>query len=69
MNQQAVEDWLRVRRTLLDMEAAFTRLAIQVIDGRASEADLEEQRQVLEATRELCSVAYQRAFPKKANQS
>ena len=65
MNKDVVEDWLRVRRQLLEMEAAFTALAIKVANGGESEAALQEQRQVLEAQRELCSAAYARAFPKQ----
>jgi hypothetical protein len=37
MNIQAVDDWLRVRRELLDMETAFTKLAIKVTEGEESE--------------------------------
>lgn len=69
MNKQAVEDWLRVRRELLDMEAAFTTLAIQVAHGEASEDLLQEQRKILEANRELCRAAYQQAFPVQRNQA
>lgn len=69
MNKEAVEDWLRVRRTLLDLESAFTTLAIQVANGEASEDFLQEQRKVLEATRELCSTAYQRAFPAQGSEA
>lgn len=63
MNAQAVQDWLQIRRELLDMETAFTNLAIRVAQGQESEEVMQAQRQVLEATRELCSAAYQRAFP------
>lgn len=63
MNRQAVEHWLRIRRNLLDMESAFTRLAIKVAEGQETEEVLQQQRAILEATRELCTAAYQRAFP------
>ena len=63
MNAQAVQDWLRVRRELLDMEAAFTRLAIKVTEGSETEESLQAQRVILEAARERCSAAYHRAFP------
>lgn len=63
MNNQAVQDWLSIRRTLLQKEAAFTELAMRTIHGEVSEADLEMERKALEGTRELCSEAYRRAFP------
>lgn len=63
MNFQAVEDWLRVRRELLDMEFAFTTLAIKVTEGAETEDTLRQQRAVLQAQRELCTAAYERAFP------
>lgn len=68
MNLQAVEDWLRVRRDLLDMESAFTKLAIKVTEGAETEDALRQQRAVLQAQRELCTAAYERAFP-PANKS
>lgn len=63
MNKDAVEDWLRVRRDLLAKEAAFTDLAIRVAAGEGSEQELQQHRLILEGMRELCSAAYQRAFP------
>jgi hypothetical protein len=63
MNSEAIQDWLRIRRELLQMETAFTKLAIKVADGRESEELLLQEREVLEATRALCSAAFKRAFP------
>lgn len=63
MNAQAVQDWLRIRRQLLDMEAGFTDLAIRVAEGKEIEQVLQQQRELLEAQRALCTAAYQRAFP------
>lgn len=63
MNNEAVQDWLKVRRLLLDMEAEFTSLAIAVASGSGSEAELLQRRELLEATRELCAAAFRRAFP------
>lgn len=63
MNRQAVDDWLRIRRELLEKEAAFTSLAIKVSGGEAPEEMLRGERQTLEHLRLLCSAAYQRAFP------
>jgi hypothetical protein len=65
MNNEAVQDWLRIRRELLQMETEFTDFAIKVAKGEELEAALQAQRQVLEATRDLCSAAYQRAFPSR----
>ena len=63
MNNEAVQDWLKVRRLLLDMETEFTSLAIAVAGGSGSEAELLQKREMLEATRELCAAAFRRAFP------
>lgn len=63
MNHQAFEDWLRVRRDLLEMESAFTKLAIKVTEGAETEDTLRQKREVLQAQRELCTAAYERAFP------
>jgi hypothetical protein len=66
MNAEAVQDWLKVRRNLLQMEAAFTDLAIKVANGEFAEEVLQAERQMLEAYHELCRGAYERAFPAKA---
>ena len=64
MNNEAVQDWLKVRRLLLDMETEFTSLAIAVASGSGSETELLQKRELLEATRELCAAAFRRAFPR-----
>jgi hypothetical protein len=63
MNIEAVEDWLRIRRDLLETEAAFTTLAIKVANRQESEARLQQDREHLEAMRARCAAAYRRAFP------
>jgi hypothetical protein len=63
VNQQKVQDWLRIRRELLEMEAAFTDLAVRVATGQGDEQELRERRSELEGIRELCSLAYRQAFP------
>jgi hypothetical protein len=67
MNNDAVQDWLRVRRQLLDKESDFTTLAIKVANGEESEELLQQQRAALEGMRADCSAAYQRAFPSRTN--
>ena len=69
MNNEAVQDWLRTRRQLLDMEAAFTTLAIKVANGEEPEALLQKERQMLEEARELCSAAFARAFPAQSSRT
>jgi hypothetical protein len=61
-----IEEWLRVHRFLMESEAAFSELAVQVADGLVSVEDLEEQRQVLMGLRGLCTAVYERAFPKSS---
>jgi hypothetical protein len=63
VNHNKVQDWLRIRRELLEMEAAFTDLAIRVASGQAAVQELDERRGKLEAMREVCSAAYRKAFP------
>jgi hypothetical protein len=63
MNNEAVQDWLSARRDLLAREAEFTSLAIRVANGQESEELLQQERRLLEAARELCTAAYNRAFP------
>jgi len=60
---QALNDWLTMHRELIKLESAFTDLAIEAAVGKVSARQLAQERQVLEATRELCSVAYRLAFP------
>jgi hypothetical protein len=65
MDEDPVQDWLRVRRELLNMEGAFTALAIKVAKGAEAEEVLRQERAVLEGMRELCKAAYAKAFPKQ----
>jgi hypothetical protein len=60
---QAFDDWLRTHRELMALELAFTDLAMRAAVGEVSAEELAQKRAVLLATRELCSVAYKRAFP------
>lgn len=45
------------------MESAFSDLAMRVAAGEETEQHLQQERRILEATRALCSAAYERAFP------
>jgi hypothetical protein len=63
VNYQKVQDWLRVRRELLDKEADFTDLAMRVATGLENEQELHGRRRELERMRELCTAAYRQAFP------
>jgi hypothetical protein len=60
---QPFDDWLRTHRELMSLELAFTEMAIRATTGEVSIEELAERRTVLEATRSLCTAAYQRAFP------
>ena len=59
-----VENWIKVHRALMDMEAAFTDLALRAASGEVPIHELDAARNRLMATRELCTAAYERAFPK-----
>jgi hypothetical protein len=67
--QQAehVREWLEIHRQLIDLESAFTDLAMRAVHGEVPEARLQQERLHLLTTRELCTAAYERAFPKAAN--
>lgn len=63
MQNESVQDWLRIHRHLLELESAFTDLAIQTASGVLPMKDLEVKRAELQATRDQCTAAYNRAFP------
>jgi hypothetical protein len=69
MVQQAehVQEWLQIHRQLMDLESAFTDLAMRAVHGEVPESQLQQERLRLLTTRELCTAAYERAFPKAAN--
>lgn len=69
MSQQAehVREWLQIHRELVELETAFTDLAIRAVDGEVPTEQLQQERLHLLTTRELCTSAYERAFPKSAN--
>lgn len=69
MRQQAehVQEWLEIRRRLLEMETAFTDLALRAVNGDVPPEQLQQERLHLHAARDLCTAAYERAFPKSAN--
>jgi hypothetical protein len=63
MDKSAVNDWLRIHRTLMEKEAAFTETALKAARGEVSTAQLEQERHQLLALRELCNTVYKTAFP------
>ena len=69
MRQQAddVQAWLDIRRKLLELETAFTDLALRAVHGDVPPEQLQQERQHLLTARELCTAAYERAFPRSAN--
>jgi hypothetical protein len=62
-SQSPIDDWLRIHRLLIAEETSFTDLAIQAATGAVSAEDLAEARVRLLAMREVCSLAYAKAFP------
>jgi hypothetical protein len=69
MRQQAehVQEWLQIHRQLVELETAFTDLAIRAVQGDVPPDQLQRERIHLITTRELCTAAYERAFPKSVN--
>lgn len=49
------------------METAFTDLALRAVNGDVPPEHLQQERLHLHAARDLCTAAYERAFPKSAN--
>ena len=58
-----VEEWLRVHRTLITAEAAFTELAIQTAAGQLPVEELNRERAALMQLRAKCTAVYEKAFP------
>ena len=69
MRQQTepVQEWLQIHRELMQLETAFTDLAMRAVHGEVPADQLQQERLHLLATRELCTAVYERAFPKAAN--
>ncbi len=65
--ENAVQEWLRVHHALMEKEAAFSKLAMQVASGQASLESLDEERRALVELRAHCSVMYENAFPRSSN--
>jgi hypothetical protein len=51
----------------VELETAFTDLAIRAVQGDVPPDQLQRERIHLITTRELCTAAYERAFPKSVN--
>lgn len=65
---ESVQEWLQVRRMLMDLEAAFTDLALKAAAGEVGLSQLGAERERLMQTRAACTAAYERAFPKPLQQ-
>jgi hypothetical protein len=59
-----IEDWLRVHRTLMAAEAAFTELAMQAAAGELPLEELNRERTSLMQLRAECTSVYESAFPR-----
>ena len=62
-----VQQWLQIHRELMELETAFTDLAMRAVHGEVPPDQLQQERLHLLTTRELCTAAYERAFPRSAN--
>lgn len=51
----------------MDKETAFTDLAMRAAAGEVSPEELDAERSVLMGLRELCTVAFKKAFPQQLN--
>lgn len=60
---KAMEDWLRMHRSVVERDLAFTDLLIEAIDGKVSQERLRKEHALLVAERELCAEVYAQAFP------
>lgn len=59
----AIQDWLRIHKTLVDAELAFTEVALKAAAGEVSAAELATRREQLVSLRLLCAAIYEKAFP------
>lgn len=62
INPSAMQDWLRVHRRLVELEAEFSDVAMRAAAGEISVDELQEKRNHLTAMRDLCSAIYEKAF-------
>jgi hypothetical protein len=62
-DRSAVDEWIRVHRTLMEQEAEFTSLALRASRGELPDSELDEARARLLGMRELCNAIYSKAFP------
>ena len=58
----AVQDWLRVHRQLVALEAEFSDIAMRVAMGDLGTDELKKKRNEPVGMRELCTAVYEKAF-------
>lgn len=58
----AVQEWLRVHKTLLEKETAFSELALRAASGELSLDVLDQERRALMSLRTHCTSVYEAAF-------
>jgi hypothetical protein len=66
LDARSMQDWVRIHRQVIQLELAFAEVAVRAARGEVSLVELDEQRAILVATRELCSAAYERAFGRRS---
>lgn len=62
INPAAMQDWLRIHRRLVELEAEFSEVAMRAAAGEITVDELQEKRNHLTAMRDLCSAIYEKAF-------
>jgi hypothetical protein len=62
IDSAAMEDWLRIHRRLVELEAEFSDLAMRAAAGEIGMDELQEKRELLMGMRDLSCAIYEKAF-------
>jgi hypothetical protein len=62
IDRSAMQDWLRIHRRLVELEAEFSEVVMRAAAGESSVDKLQEKRNQLIGMRDLCTAAYEKAF-------
>ena len=58
----AIQDWQRVHRRQVELEAEFSEAVMRAAAGEIGVDELEEKRKHLAGIRDLCTQVYEKAF-------
>jgi hypothetical protein len=62
IDRSAMQDWLRVHRRLVELEAEFSDAAMRAAAGKIGMEELQEKHELLLGMRDLATAVYEKAF-------